>query len=251
MHPLLIIYHELLQRYGKQGWWPLFACVGGNPTKTGSLQGYHPGDYSYPKNERQQFEICAGAILTQNTAWVNAEQALINLRTLRAVTPKSLMTLPDQALKKAVMPAGYFNQKAKKIREFTQCYLSLQGRAPTREELLAVWGIGNETADSILLYAYKIPVFVVDAYTKRIFSNLGFVDADAEYDEVQEIFTRHVPADMKIYQEYHALIVEHAKRHYGRGLDWKQCPLYRKYRRAPEKISLRWGSAGSLRAVAW
>ena len=231
MHHFLTIYHDLLGRYGKQGWWPLLGYSGERPAKSGSLQGYHPGDYSYPKTERQRFEICAGAILTQNVSWVNAEQAVRNLQSLHALHPSRLLQLPDRALKKAIMPAGYFNQKAKKLREFTRFYLSLQGKAPNREELLGVWGVGKETADSMLLYAYRIPVFVIDAYTQRIFSHLGFAGQDAGYDDLQQLFARHVPPDLPTYQEYHALIVEHAKRYYGRGLDWKQCPLYRKYQR--------------------
>jgi len=225
MRKLLQIYLCLLREYGPQGWWPLLDFKGNNPTKTGSIRGYHPGDYSFPKTEKQKFEICIGAILTQNTAWQNVEKALINLKKIGALTPQKIIKIEIEKLKKAIRPAGYYNQKAKKLKEFSGFFIKLKGKTPTREQLLKVWGIGNETADSILLYAYKIPVFVVDAYTRRIFSKLGYFKKDNDYYEIRRFFEKNLPKDYKIYQEFHALIVEHAKRHYNRKMQGSSCFL--------------------------
>jgi endonuclease III related protein len=210
MEQILIIYKKLLDRYGFQGWWPLLDCKGSNPTKTGSIQGYHPKDYSYPKNSIQQFEICIGAILTQNTAWPNVEKALINLGKEKLFDPKKMNNIKVQKLAQLIRPAGYFNQKAGYIKEFTRFFLKLSA-IPMREQLLAVKGIGNETADSILLYAFSQPEFVVDAYTKRVFSKAGLISMDSTYMHVKDLFQASLPSDFRIYQEYHALIVEHAK----------------------------------------
>ena len=225
MNKLLRVYNCLLKEYGSQGWWPLLDFKGRNPTKTGSIIGYHPGDYSFPKNEAQKFEICIGAILTQNTAWPNVEKALANLKKLKAIGANAINKIDIEKLKKAIKPAGYFNQKAKKLKEFSKFYLQLKGKTPTREQLLSVWGVGRETADSILLYAYKIPIFVVDAYTKRIFSKLGFFKETADYDEIRELFEKNLPKDFRVYQEFHSLIVEHAKQHYTKKLYGKNCFL--------------------------
>jgi len=216
MNLLKRIYSILLKKYGFQGWWPLLGCKGTNPTKTGSVKGYHPKDYSYPKNDNQRFEVCIGAILTQNTSWPQVEKALLNLKGLNALAPQKLKKLNQEKLKQAIKPAGYFNQKARKIKEFTDFYLSLKNRMPTRDELLKLWGIGPETADSILLYAFKMPEFVVDAYTRRVFSKLGFIRKDASYEEIKKLFEKNLPRDSRLYQEYHALIVEHAKKHYSK-----------------------------------
>ncbi len=207
------LYETFFRAYGPQGWWPLLGVRGTNPTKTGLVKGYHPGDYSFPRTDAQRFEICVGAILTQNTAWPNVEKALQNLKTLKAIAPKKILELKQAKLAGRIKPAGYFNQKAKKLKIFSKFYLGLGGRAPTREELLSVWGVGPETADSILLYAYKVPTFVVDAYTKRIASRLGLIDEKASYDEVKAFFEKQLPPNLETYQEFHALLVEHAKRH--------------------------------------
>lgn len=206
------LYTCLLSAYGPQGWWPLLNHDGSNPTKTGSISGYHPNDHSFPHDERERFEICIGAILTQNTAWTNVEKALRNLDALRAIDPVRLLALHPATLRKAIRPAGYYNQKAKKLRIFAVFHSGLQGRTPTRDELLALWGIGPETADSILLYAYGVPTFVIDTYTRRILASLRLAKADADYDDLQSLFSRQLPDDSALYNEYHALLVEHAKR---------------------------------------
>lgn len=228
---ILTIYNLLLKKYRHQGWWPLLDVAesgkGNNPTKTGSVRGYHPKDYSYPKTEAQRFEICTGAILTQNTAWPNVEKALTAIQRQNALSPKKIIEMPEAKLAETIRPAGYYNQKAKKIKLFSKFYLGIENRTPTREELLKVWGIGRETADSILLYAYRMPVFVVDTYTRRIISehklfNISGRETEhklkwnADYDDIRTVFEENLKEnlkkDYKIYQEFHALIVEHAKR---------------------------------------
>ena len=164
-------------------------------------------------------------ILTQNTAWPNVEKALLNLKKLNAINPIKILSLDEEKLKNAIKPAGYFNQKAKKLKIFSEFYISLKGKTPKREELLKVWGIGPETADSILLYAYPVPVFVVDAYTKRIFSRIGLIKENATYDEIQKYFYKNLKSDYKIFNEYHALIVEHAKRYCKNKKECKGCVL--------------------------
>jgi endonuclease-3 related protein len=218
LRDLSLTYRALLHAYGPQGWWPLLELhdAGGvNPTKSGSIAGYHPGDYSYPHTDAQRFEICVGAILTQNTSWPNVEKALLALRAARALSPERILRLTDARLGNIIKPAGYFNQKTKKLKIFSDFYLSLnkrKTRAPSREELLSLWGIGPETADSMLLYAWGVPTFVVDAYTRRIGGTLGWFTADATYDEIKAVCEAALPRDVVVYRECHALFVEHAKR---------------------------------------
>jgi len=199
---VMAIYEALLKHYGPQGWWPV----------AGS---YHPGDYGYPKNEEEAFEIIAGAVLTQNTAWTSVERALENLRRIEALNPCKILALSLDVLKSAIRPAGFFNQKAIYLREIALLFAGLKGRTPSRKELMSVKGVGNETADSILLYAYKRPEFVIDAYTKRIATALGLAERGAGYMELKDLFESNLPRDVAIYQEYHALLVEHAKRFYS------------------------------------
>ncbi|NQU98182.1 endonuclease III domain-containing protein [Candidatus Woesearchaeota archaeon] len=185
-------YSSLIKEYGPQGWWPIKGK-------------YHKKDYSYPRNERERYEIIVGAILTQNTSWKQVEKALENLGD---ITPRKILSMKD--LKEKIKPAGYFNQKAGYLKNITEFFIALKGRTPTRKELLAVKGVGPETADSILLYAYNQPEFVVDAYTKRIFK------LNKTYHEIKELFEKNLPKNVKLYQEYHALIVEHAKRKFNK-----------------------------------
>lgn len=222
------IYGSLLDSYGPQGWWPLTDLHdngGVNPTKTGSVNGYHPGDYTYPHNKAQQFEIVCGALLTQNTSWPQVEKALINLRQLKSLSPEGILDLDMDALKDAIRPAGYYNQKAERLKILAEWFLSLKNRIPSREEVLSLKGVGSETADSILLYAFKQPSFVVDAYTKRIMANLGLIDENAKYADIKALFEENLPKDVIVYQEYHALLVEHAKRYYQKKATYKECPL--------------------------
>lgn len=222
------IYDCMLESYGPQGWWPLIELhekTGKNPTKTGSIHGYHPEDYTYPHTGAQQFEIICGALLTQNTNWKQVEKALLNLKQLNALSPGAILSLSPDVLKEAIKPAGYYNQKAVRLAALANWFLELKGRTPSRKELLALKGVGPETADSILLYAFKQPFFVIDAYTRRIVTNLGFVGKKASYNEIKNLFEENLPLDFKIYQEYHALLVEHAKRYYKKKDTYSQCPL--------------------------
>ncbi|RPJ78646.1 MAG: endonuclease III domain-containing protein [Alphaproteobacteria bacterium] len=227
--PVVIeVYSCLLDSYGPQGWWPLTELSEisrTKPQKTGSIQGYHHSDYSYPQTRDQQFEIICGALLTQNTSWIQVEKALFNLNRLKALSPEAVISLEPETLKEAIRPAGYYNQKALRLRILAIWFLELKDRIPTREELLSLKGIGPETADSILLYAFKQPFFVVDAYTRRIVTNLGFVDEKAGYYEIKALFEESLPHDMRVYQEYHALLVEHAKKYYQKKGSYEKCPL--------------------------
>ncbi len=167
------------------------------------------------------FEVIIGAILTQNTAWANVERAIANLRREHLLTPRALERVPLQRLSKLVRPSGYFRQKAKKLKSFVRFLrrsfggsLARMFRRPTaelRERLLGVSGIGPETADSILLYAGNHPVFVVDAYTKRILLRHGLIGEKASYEEVRHVFESSLPRDPKLYNEYHALLVNVGK----------------------------------------
>lgn len=211
---LIQVYHKLYQLYGPQGWWPLMDWEGENPTKTGSLKGYHPLNYNLPETSQQRFEVILGAILTQNTAWTSVEKALWNLKRMGVVHPQNLLELETEILKEAVRPAGFFNQKSVYLQEISRFFLKMDGKVPSRKEILGIKGVGNETADSILLYAYHQPQFVVDAYTKRIYSHLGVIKENSSYMEVKNLFEECLPRNVPLYQEYHALIVEHAKRYY-------------------------------------
>jgi endonuclease-3 related protein len=211
-----LIYTKLYNIYGPQGWWPLIGYSGSNPNKTGAQQGYHPLNYKLPETRNQVYEIILGTILTQNTAWTSAEKALLNLHELNVIEPEKIMLLDDETLKGAIKCAGFLNQKSEYIMEITEFFISLESRTPTRGELLQVKGVGNETADSILLYAYKQPEFVVDTYTKRIFTGLGLIVGNESYMKIKALFESNLPIDHCMYNEYHALIVEHAKRYYSK-----------------------------------
>ena len=208
------IYNRLLEEYGPQGWWLLLDYKGVNPTKTGSMNGYHPNDFSHPTNEIERFEIITGALLTQNTNWQNVEKALLNLKRSNLLNPKSIQEVEIEKLKENIRPGGYYNQKSERLKILAKFFISLNGRTPKREELLSLKGVGPETADSILLYAYSVPSFVVDSYTKRIFINLGLINNEMDYNEIKYYFEKNLIKDYKVYQEFHALIVEHAKRYY-------------------------------------
>ena len=223
MKKIFILYDILYEMYGPQGWWPLL--------KHG---GYHIKDYTLPKSDDEIFEVCLGAILTQNTTFTSVVKSLKNLEELGALSVDGIKKLPIDVLKNAIRPSGYFNQKSRYILEFVDFFESLKG-VPARESLLRVVGIGEETADSILLYAYKQEQFVVDAYTKRIFFYLGIIDEKASYKDVkslvEETFTKYVESKSElyvVYQEFHALLVAHAKKYYSKKPHGVGCPLVEK-----------------------
>jgi len=204
---MLDLYNSLYNKYAQQGWWPLF-----------SSNGYHPKDYSYPKNEDDIFEIVLGVILTQNTTFDSVLKSLNNLKNINALNYKTIKNMPIDKLKDAIKPSGYFNKKSKYILEFINFFETLNGNIPSRKELLAVKGIGEESADSILLYAYKQPEFIIDTYTKRVFLDLGLIDKNTRYMYIKILVESQLKKEIKdrvelvhIYQEFHALIVKHAK----------------------------------------
>ncbi len=204
-------YGRLLDRYGPQGWWPLLDCGGRKPAAAGRRAGYHPGEYDFPRSREQCFEICVGAILTQNTAWSNVEKALLALRQAEALRPRAMRDLAPGRLAELIRPSGYFNLKARKLREFTRFFENLGGRVPNRAQLLSVWGVGPETADSMLLYAYAQTTMVVDSYTRRVLAFFEPELATATYDQLKDRCEQGLPRELPVYQEFHALVVEHAK----------------------------------------
>ena len=203
---------QLYLAYGPQGWWPLLGHQGSNPTFTGRLTGYHPADYSYPRTDAQRFEICCGAILTQNTAWPNVEKALQALADQGLLAPREILAVDEERLQQTIRPSGYFRAKARKLRAFCEFYLRLAGRSPSREQLLQVWGVGPETADSMLLYAYAQTEMVVDAYTLRVLRHHAYQRSQPSYAAAKTYCERKLPRSLAGYQEFHALMVEHAKR---------------------------------------
>ncbi len=223
MKNLYNIYQTLYKEYGPQGWWPFLELKTTNSTKKGASEGYHILEYDFPKNEDQFFEIILGCILTQNTTFTSVVKSLNNLKDVNALNKKAIEDMPIDEFKELIRPSGYFNQKANYVHEFIKFYNSLEGKIPTRDELLAVKGIGEETADSILLYAYKMPEFKVDAYTKRLLLELGVIEEKTKYKEVKKLFEDEISSKIEdqeelviVYQEYHALIVEHGKRFYSK-----------------------------------
>ncbi len=206
------IFSILLKNYGQQYWWPIFN------DKKGVFE-YKTGT---PKDDKERFEICIGAILTQNTSWKNVEQAIKNLKDNNLLTKEAIKKINIKKLESLIRCSGYYKQKAKKIKEFVK-FLDSK-KEITRENLLNVWGIGPETADSILLYAYNQPYFVIDAYTKRIFSRINN-SKEPSYEELQFLFHKSIKKDYKLYNEYHALLVKHAKKYCKTKSICPKCPL--------------------------
>ena len=190
---LLEIYSRLFQRYGPQYWWP-----GNSP-----------------------FEVMVGAILTQSAAWRNVEKAIINLKTAGVMSPAALRDIPTPELAQLIHPSGYYNAKALKLKALVRWLSASCGdnlhklfaldTLELRQQLLAVHGIGPETADSILLYAADKPVFVVDAYTRRILNRLDLKPENDTYDAWQTLFMRNLPQNTRLFNEYHALLVRLGK----------------------------------------
>ncbi len=210
MNHIRSVYKRLLAYHGPQGWWPIVNAT--------TLRGeYHIGA---PRDGMDFFEISIGAILTQNIAWKNVDTALAALKKKGILDPYSLGRVGLSRLSGIIRPTGYYNQKAKKIKNFLALYkrygfdhreLSRLDPSRLRKELLAVNGIGPETADSILLYALNFKIFVVDAYTRRIFTRCGVLSGNESYHEIQDLFHRQFAGTVREYNEYHALIVAHGK----------------------------------------
>jgi endonuclease-3 related protein len=192
------IYNKLLSYYGKQYWWPAETI----------------------------FEVVIGAILTQNTAWTNVEKSIKNLKEKGLLTPEAIYNLPIEKLEIYIKPSGFYRLKAKRIKTFMNFFKNynfdfekLKLERNLREKLLNIKGIGPETADSILLYALDMPYFVIDSYTKRIFFRYGLIEKESiDYHELQNLIHKCLKPDIEIYKEYHALIVEHAKKQCKRNI---------------------------------
>jgi len=190
---LIDIYRRLLDRFGPQHWWPA----------------------------EEPFEVIVGAILTQSAAWGNVEKAIANLKAAEALSPGKLRRLPLPKLAKLVHPCGYYNAKALKLKSFAFWLgnhysddldrLFASDTGDLRQQLLSVHGIGQETADSILLYAANKPVFVIDAYTCRILSRIGLSPSKDSYAGCQAFFMDNLTADTELFNEYHALLVRLGK----------------------------------------
>jgi endonuclease-3 related protein len=210
------LYAQLLSAYGPQGWWPLSSRSG---KRSFDARGYHRGVFVHPRTAEDRFEIAMGAILTQNSAWTNAETALERLRKAGIRLPSDIHSHPKKRLARLIRSSGYFNQKARKLKEIAVLFRTTgslaQRAAPSREKLLSCWGIGPETADSILLYAFRMPFFVVDTYTRRLLDRTGILEGALRlgYDDIQKLFLDALPHTHQLFNEYHALIVEHAKQH--------------------------------------
>jgi len=205
---MLQVYDRLLKALGPQHWWPA----------------------------QTPFEVMIGAVLTQNTNWQNVEKAIRNMRNADLLEPHALYNAPAEELEELLRPAGYFRVKARRLRSLLEFIInryhgSLEAMFQTdlqtlREELLAVNGVGPETADSILLYAGGLGVFVVDAYTHRIFARHGWIGFDADYHQIQDYIQSSLPEDVRLYNEYHALLV-YAGKHFCNKSKPKchECPL--------------------------
>lgn len=204
---LCVLYSKLNSHFGDLRWWPADS----------------------------PFEVIIGAILTQNTAWKNVERAIENLKTCNLLEPRLLYEVDREVLEELIRPSGYFRIKTARIKNFlsflaTQYNWDLKKMFAEdlwqlREKMLNINGIGKETADSILLYAGHRPIFVIDAYTKRILSRHGITPPDISYDELQNIFMSHLPADVPLYNQYHALIVNAGKMFCRTVPLCEKCPL--------------------------
>ncbi len=182
------LYKQLSSTYGKQNWWPL----------SGYMEKFD--------------EVSIGAILTQNTSWKNVEKALENLVSAKILSLEDVLEIDEEFFKNLIRPAGFYNQKAKRLKNFAKSVLSVKKEKINRQFLLSINGIGKETADTILLYGLDKLTFVVDAYTKRLFYRLGVIDNEKiEYDKLKSLIEKNIPEDLEVYKEFHALIVEHCK----------------------------------------
>jgi endonuclease-3 related protein len=201
------IYKLLLKAYGPQKWWPAESSL----------------------------EVMVGAVLTQNTNWQGVEKAIANLKRVNLLDPHKLKAIPTEELSRLIKPAGYFNLKARRLKNLigmvVEAYggdLAAMGQTETaqlRQELLLVNGVGPETADSILLYAFHRPIFVVDTYTYRVTNRHALVEEEVNYQALQDFFMQHLPLDVDMFNEYHALLVKVGKLHCKRKAHCQGCPL--------------------------
>ena len=216
--PVMDVYHDLLNQLGPRNWWPADS----------------------------PFEVILGAILTQNTSWKNVEKAITNLKAQHLLSPESIRKISTEELASIIRPAGYFNQKAKKIKEFVKyLYEQYDGSIAKmrnketyslRGELLRIHGIGPETADAILLYALEKPIFVVDTYTKRILQRHAWLPEDATYQDIQNLFMAQLPPKTLLFNEYHALIDFVGHNYCRKHPKCHECPLEGRLPQTEERL---------------
>ena len=192
---LLNVFNTLLKHFGKQNWWPA----------------------------ESKYEMIAGAILTQNTNWKNVEKALVNLKP--SLNPKIIANMDNETLEDLIKPAGFFKSKANYLKNIFSFIeengldkLNNMDLFTLRNQLLSIKGVGKETADSILLYVFEKPIFIVDTYTKRLFKKLGLPPFNA-YDDYRSYIEKKLPKDIYIYNEFHALIVMYNKQKFNSNTD--------------------------------
>lgn len=201
------IYKCLSEAYSPQHWWPA-----DNP-----------------------LEVMVGAVLTQNTSWQGVQKAIANLKHNGMLESSKLRAIPTVELAELIRPAGYFNLKATRLKNLMELVegnyagdlkaMAQVDTAQLRNELLAVNGVGPETADSILLYAFRKPIFVVDTYTYRVMSRHGLIEEEVSYQALQDFFMQHLPLDVAMFNEYHALLVKVGKLYCRRKPRCQGCPL--------------------------
>jgi endonuclease-3 related protein len=204
---LKTVYDHLFAAYGPQQWWP-----GDSP-----------------------FEVLVGAVLVQNTAWKNVERAIANLAQAELLEPRALYSIPQEELEELIRPAGYYRIKARRLRNLLRLIVEqydgsldrmfAAGLDTLREELLAINGVGPETADSILLYAGGLPTFVVDTYTHRVLARHGWIEFEAGYYDLKDYFESSLDRDVALYNEYHALLVKVGHTHCRKTARCDGCPL--------------------------
>jgi endonuclease-3 related protein len=206
---LIEIYELLYERFGPQHWWP----------------------------GQSVLEIIVGAVLTQNTNWTNVEKAISNLKVAGSLSLEKLYGMDNSELAKLIRPAGYYNLKAKRLKNLINvlvdefngrlCEMASLDTESLRERLLSIKGIGPETADSILLYAFEKPVFVVDAYTARVTIRHGLIEPAIDYESLQDLFQSNLPQEVQLFNEFHALLVRVGKEFCRPKPKCMSCPLER------------------------
>ena len=204
---LMTVYQRLLEAYGIQAWWPADST----------------------------FEVMVGAVLTQNTSWINVEKAISNLKHSDSLSLEGILALSDEALAKLIKSSGYFNIKAKRLKNLCLWIADNGGESKLaeldtgilRSSLLQVNGVGPETADDILLYAFARPVFVIDTYTRRLFTSLRLIHGSEPYDDLRQNFEAELEPDVSLFNQYHALIVRHAKEKCQLTVDCRHCDVER------------------------
>ncbi len=199
------VYLRLAERFGYQNWWPV------------------DGEYHLKEGSNPFDEIIIGAILTQNTSWRNVERSLERLKKVKKLSLVQVLKTPLKELENLIKPSGFYRQKARYLKEVASFLLSLNGAIPGRENLLKVRGVGRETADVILLYAYNVPTFVIDKYTLRWLER--FYGLRLKYEEAKSFFENSLAKNVEVFKEFHALLDELAKRYCSTKPKCEGCPL--------------------------